>query len=68
MKLQHGSVDCRIGSLEMFTKVGEDWPIVDCRIGSLEITDRFISLIFYVDCRIGSLEREGGALMIYYCG
>ena len=29
-------VDCRIGSLEMFSLIWASRPSVDCRIGSLE--------------------------------
>ena len=61
-------VDCRIGSLENEFGVKLQHGSVDCRIGSLEMFTKVGEDWPIVDCRIGSLEREGGALMIYYCG
>ena len=48
-------VNCRIGSLEMSSKIRQKKEMVNCRIGSLEKTYDYISKKYGVNCRIGSL-------------
>ena len=50
------SVNCRIGSLEMFMIAAVVEAIVNCRIGSLENSGGKLIDFKKVNCRIGSLE------------
>ncbi len=51
-------VNCRIGSLEIFSLNLRACPFVNCRIGSLEILKLVMIMVKTVNCRIGSLEKR----------
>ncbi len=48
-------VNCRIGSLEMSSKIRQKKEMVNCRIGSLESLGEIVERYQIVNCRIGSL-------------
>ena len=54
--VQKTTVNCRIGSLEMWLRKNYPDCPVNCRIGSLEIDMRIAWIEGMVNCRIGSLE------------
>ena len=53
------TVNCRIGSLEIYIQGKGRTEKVNCRIGSLEIGKLRHHRLRVVNCRIGSLEKNG---------
>ena len=53
-------IHCRIGSLEILSRISGMFQAIHCRIGSLEIGDAQHATGIDIHCRIGSLEILAG--------